>query len=50
MHPTDRVVTVYRLESGAYGRPAIHELTVTLPVATVPGIVIDWARLPQPPG
>ena len=49
VHPTDRVVTVYRLESGAYGRPAIHELTGTLAVVTVAGVVIDWAQLPQLP-
>ncbi len=49
VHPSDRIVTVYRLEGGAYGRPAIHELTGTLAVGNVPGIVIDWAQLPLSP-
>lgn len=46
VHPTDRVVTVYRLVDGAYGRPAIHELTGTLAVRVLPEIVIAWAELP----
>lgn len=50
VHPTDRVVTIYRLEGDAYGRPAIHETTGTLAVATLPDIRIDWERvLPLPP-
>ena len=46
VHPTDRVVTVYRLQDGAYGRPEISELQGTLAVAVVPNLVIDWAELP----
>ena len=50
VHPTDRVVTIYRLEGGAYGRPAIHETVGMLAVATLPDIRIDWERvLPAPP-
>lgn len=51
VHPTDRVVTVYRLEAGAYGRPAIHETKGTLMVAIRPVIVINWERVfrRQPP-
>ncbi len=52
VHPTDRTVTVYRLQAGAYGRPAIHELTGSLAVVNLPAIVIGWARVlqhqPQP--
>jgi Uma2 family endonuclease len=52
VHPTDRTATVYRLQAGAYGRPAIHELTGSLAVVNLPAIVIDWARVlqhqPQP--
>jgi putative restriction endonuclease len=33
VHPTDRVVTIYRLEGNAYDRPAIHETKGTLAVA-----------------
>jgi Uma2 family endonuclease len=46
VHATDRIVTVYRLSAGAYGRPAIHELKETLAVGALPEIVIDWERLP----
>ena len=41
-----------RLQAGAYGRPAIHELTGSLAVVNLPAIVIGWARVlqhqPQP--
>jgi Uma2 family endonuclease len=46
VHPTDGVVTVYRLQGATYGRPAIHELKGDLPVTSVPRIRIDWERLP----
>jgi Uma2 family endonuclease len=42
VHPTDRLVTIRRLEaSGRYGYPQIHEAKGTLPVATLPGLEID---------
>lgn len=47
VHPTDRVVTVYRLAGGVYGRPVIRELKDKLAVAVLPGISIDWERLPR---
>lgn len=43
VHPTDRVVHVYTLSDGAYGRPAIHELQGQLVSAAVPAVDIDWA-------
>ncbi len=46
VHPSDRLVTVYRLAAGAYGRPAIHELQGVLEVGSLPAITIDWAHLP----
>jgi len=46
VHPADRLVTVDRLEDGAYGRPKIRELQGVLEVASLPGIAIDWAQLP----
>ncbi len=49
VHPTDRTVTVYRLTDAAYGRPAISELTGTLPCQSVDTVTIDWDRMPQHP-
>lgn len=50
VHPTDRIVTIYRLENGEYGKPEIQELAGTTEVATLPGVTIAWdeivARLP----
>ncbi len=48
VHPTDRIVTIYRLREGAYGRPDIHELSGSLPVGVLPEVVIDWGELPPP--
>lgn len=45
VHPTDRVVTIYLLENGTYGKPAIHELVDATAAAILPQIVIDWARV-----
>jgi Uma2 family endonuclease len=45
VHPTDRIVTVYRLENGHYGRPDIAELAGETATQAVPGVVIDWARV-----
>ena len=45
VHPTDRIVTVYRLENGRYGRPDIAELAGETAPQAVPGVVIDWARV-----
>ncbi|MEW5887691.1 MAG: Uma2 family endonuclease [Pseudomonadota bacterium] len=49
VHPTDRVVTVYRLEGRAYGRPSIHEMKDSLAVHVLPGVRIDWERVPGRP-
>ncbi|HRP97896.1 MAG TPA: Uma2 family endonuclease [Rhodocyclaceae bacterium] len=49
VHPTDRVVTVYRLEGRSYGRAAIHEMTDSLAVGVLPGVCIDWERVPGRP-
>jgi Uma2 family endonuclease len=45
IHPVDRIVTVYRLVDGAYGRPDIFELEDTLACGILPEVVIDWARV-----
>jgi len=45
VHPIDRIVTIYLLENGAYGKPKIDELLHTTPALTMPQVVIDWARV-----
>jgi Uma2 family endonuclease len=52
VHPSDRVITVYRLDRGEYGKPAVYEMTGTTPVAVLPEVSIAWdelaERLPKP--
>ena len=52
VHPGDRTLTVYVLESGQYGRPEIYELKDETPIGVLPGVSIAWdalvARLPKP--
>jgi Uma2 family endonuclease len=52
VHPVDRIVTVYRLMNGEYGKPDVYDLAGETPVAVLPGVVIQWdaiaARLPEP--
>jgi Uma2 family endonuclease len=50
VHPTDGIVTVYRLTDGRYGRPSISELTGTLACQSVDIVTVDWDRRPRPPG
>jgi Uma2 family endonuclease len=45
VHPTDRVLTVYRLENGEYGKPAVYELSGETAVNVLPGCVIQWDEL-----
>jgi Uma2 family endonuclease len=45
VHPTDRTLCIYRLESGRYGRPTILELRGTVPIDAVPGLSMDWDRV-----
>ncbi|QFY42007.1 Uma2 family endonuclease [Candidatus Methylospira mobilis] len=53
VHPTDRILTVYRLENGEYGKPLQSQLEGETPVGILPDIVIRWdevvARLPEDP-
>jgi len=43
IHPTDRLVTIYRLEADArFGRPLIFELTGQTAISSVPELSIDW--------
>ncbi len=52
VHPTDRMVTIYRLENGEYGKPDVRELSAETPVGILPGVAIVWddllRRVPQP--
>jgi Uma2 family endonuclease len=45
VHPVDRVVSIYLLENGAYGKPAVQELDGTTAVTILPQVVIDWVRV-----
>lgn len=51
VHPVDRVLTVYRLQDGEYGKPLLSQLEGETPVGILPEIVIRWdelaARLPK---
>jgi Uma2 family endonuclease len=43
--PTDRKLTIYRLEAGHYGRPTFLELKGRTKLIAVPGVTIDWTRV-----
>jgi Uma2 family endonuclease len=43
--PIERKLTLFRLEAGHYGRPAILELKGRTPLTAVPGVTIDWTRV-----
>jgi len=45
VHPVDRVVIIYRLEDGAYGRPLVSELQGCSGCRACPGAEIDWGRV-----
>lgn len=45
VHPTDRLLFIYRLENGTYGKPDIQPLEGTTPLGVLPEVIIDWARV-----
>jgi Uma2 family endonuclease len=46
IHPTDRLLTIHRLEGGGqYGRATVYELKDQTALSAVPGVTIDWDRL-----
>lgn len=45
VHPVDRIVTIYVLEAGAYGKPAVHELTGELAALTLPQVIVPWEKV-----
>lgn len=44
--PAGRTVTIHRIEAGHYAQPVVLELAGRTAVAAVPGVSIDWDRLP----
>ena len=42
VHPVDRVVMVYRLAAGEFGKLEVRELSGRQSVEAVPGVEIDW--------
>ena len=45
IHPTDRMLSIYQLEDGLYGRPTILELKGKTSLTAVPGVSVDWDRM-----
>jgi Uma2 family endonuclease len=49
VHPTDRIVFVYRLEDGRYGKPDVSSARGETRVAILPGFAIQWDSVfPEP--
>lgn len=45
VHPVDRVVTIYVLENGAYGKPLVYELIGELAAVTLPQVRVIWEKV-----
>lgn len=45
IHPMDRVLTIYLLNDGEYGKPELYELKGENQVSVLPEIVIQWDEL-----
>lgn len=45
VHPIDKVVTIYLLVAGAYGKPAVQELVGDTTATVLPQVTIAWARV-----
>ena len=45
VHPIDRVLTIYRLQDNAYGKPEIVELQGSTAVSSLPDVEIFWEEL-----
>lgn len=46
VHPIDRTLAIHRLENQRYGDPIVVELKGRTAIRAVPGVSIDWDRLP----
>jgi Uma2 family endonuclease len=42
VHPSDRLLTVYRRDGAAYGRAEIRELAGETPAGVLPGVAVRW--------
>lgn len=49
VQPTDRTLTIYRLEGERYGRPIVLELKGRTAISAIPDVTIDWDSLPANP-
>lgn len=47
VHPIDRLVTVYRLMAGEYGKPEGFEMSGETPVGVLPDVSIQWDALAE---
>ncbi len=47
IHPTDRVVTVYLLENGRYGRPDIYTFDSVVEARILPQAAVDFERVAE---
>jgi len=47
VHPIDRMITVYRLRDGEYGKPEVLELDGETAVGVLPGVSVSWDELVQ---
>ncbi|MEF8767301.1 MAG: Uma2 family endonuclease [Candidatus Accumulibacter phosphatis] len=47
VHPIDRMITVYRLQDGEYGKPDVMELSGETVVGILPGVAVRWDALLQ---
>jgi Uma2 family endonuclease len=45
VHPFDRILTIYRLEGGSYGKPDVQELTGDTPIAVLADVAITWSEI-----
>jgi Uma2 family endonuclease len=48
VHPSDRILFVYRLEAGGYGRPDIRTTAGHSATRIIPGLQIDWENVFPP--
>jgi Uma2 family endonuclease len=45
VHPVDKVVTIYLLQNGAYGKPEVQELVESTSSTVLPEVRIVWERV-----
>ena len=45
IHPTDRLVTIYTLNNGAYGKPDVRELDGELSCGVLPAVIVRWEKV-----